>query len=199
VPHRSVVETPSKYASFTDGELLEACRAGDGVAWEALLSRFSRLVYAIPRRAGLSSEASADIFQDVFARLLEHVDRLEQPERVRSWIVTTARRATLHALRGPVQTAPGDEADRELLNVVDTDPLPGEAMERLEQWHAMRAAVQQLDSRCGELVQLLFYGSERPSYTDVAAALGVPAGSIGPTRARCLEKLRRLLERTRSL
>jgi RNA polymerase sigma factor (sigma-70 family) len=193
------VETVSRYAPLTDGQLVAACRANDADAWAALLTRFSRLVYSIPRRAGLSSEAANDVFQDVFARLLEHIDDIEQPERVKAWIVTTTRRATFRALRPISQTVGGEDVDRELSNLPDVGPLPGEMMERLEQWHALRVAVEQLDARCATLIQLLFYAAEPPSYVELGEQLGIPAGSIGPTRARCLEKLRKVLERTRAI
>ena len=192
----SDVETVSRYAPLTDGQLVAACRANDADAWAALLTRFSRLVYAIPRRAGLSTEAASDVFQEVFARLLEHIDDLEQPERVKAWIVTTTRRTTLRALRPVSQTVGGEDVERELSNLPDAGPLPGETMERLEQWHALRVAVQQLDPRCATLIRLLFYAAEPPSYVEVGERLGIPPGSIGPTRARCLEKLRKAVLKT---
>ena len=78
----------------SDEELLRACRRGDEAAWEALVRRYQRLVYAVPRRAGLDEDAAADVFQDVFATLLENVGAIEQPSRLHAWLVTTARRKT---------------------------------------------------------------------------------------------------------
>src|SRR5919204_2083311 len=79
---------------LSDEALIWACRRGEAAAWEALVARYQRLVYAVPRRAGLNEEASGEVFQRVFAVLVEQLDRIEQPERIRAWLVTTARRET---------------------------------------------------------------------------------------------------------
>ena len=78
----------------SDKQLLLACRKGDQAAWEALIHRYQRLIYAIPRRAGLNDDQAADVFQDVFATLFQKLDDIDQPERLHSWLVTTARRKT---------------------------------------------------------------------------------------------------------
>jgi len=175
--------------------LVDGCRRGDGAAWEALVRRYQRLVFSIPMRAGLGEDASADVFQHVFATLFEKLDTLEQPERVSSWLVTTARREAWRVGRraraaGSTLSA-DDEATSEL---PDHAPLPDELVERMEAQHAVRTAVEALDERCRRLLTLLFYSVEPPAYEDIAAHLGVAEGSIGPTRARCLQKLRKLME-----
>src|SRR5262245_22351993 len=78
----------------TDKQLLLACRQGDETAWEALIARYQRLVYAIPRRAGLDTDQIAEVFQEVFATLIEKLDEIEQPDRLQAWLVTTSRRKT---------------------------------------------------------------------------------------------------------
>lgn len=72
--------------------LIQGCRRGDGAAWETLIARYQRLVYSIPRRAGLDEDRSADVFQRVFEKLVEHIDRIEQPARIGGWLAITARR-----------------------------------------------------------------------------------------------------------
>lgn len=182
----------------SDKELLLACRRGDETAWEAIINRYQRLIYAIPRRAGLDEDGAAEVFQEVFTTLFEKLDAIEQPERLHAWLVTTARRKTWRIIsrEKSLRSLEGD-AEREdeiLRELPDNAPLPIEALERLEEQHRVRAALTELDERCRKLLTLLFYQAEPPSYAEIAAGLGVPEGSIGPTRSRCLQKLLRQLE-----
>ncbi|MBV9925350.1 MAG: sigma-70 family RNA polymerase sigma factor [Acidobacteria bacterium] len=177
----------------SDEQLLAGCRRGEEGAWEALVRRYQRLVYAIPRRAGLDEDAASEIFQDVFTTLLESIENIEQPSRLQAWLVTTAKRKTwravgrARALR-PFASEEGEGED-EMYDLADEGLLPDEALTRLEEQHLVRAAVSELGDRCRALLQMLFYAAEPPSYSEIAAALGTSEGSIGPTRARCLKKL----------
>ncbi len=177
----------------TDEQLLLACRRGDEGAWEALVRRYQRLIYAVPRRAGLDEDAAAEIFQDVFATLLENVETIEQPSRLQAWLVTTAKRKTWRAIGRAKGTRSfsdeGEGGEGELASLADEGLLPDEALEQLEQQHLVRAALAELNERCRKLLQMLFYAAETPAYSEIAAALGTTEGSIGPTRARCLKKL----------
>jgi RNA polymerase sigma factor (sigma-70 family) len=183
----------------SDERLLKDCRSGDAGAWEALVNRYQRLIYAVARRAGLDRDQSAEVFQEVFTTLLEKLDDITQPERLHAWLVTTARRKTWRLmmregrLRSPAATA-GEEDEDELEALPDNAALPDEALIRLEEQHRVRRALSALDERCRKLLTLLFYSPEPLPYADVAAAIGAKEGSIGPTRARCLQKLLRLLE-----
>lgn len=174
-----------------DSTLIAACRQGDANAWETLVMRYQRLIYSIPSRAGLDEQQSAEVFQIVFARLIEHLARLEQPDRVQAWLVTTAKRETWRLLRQRAaagrEVSTDDESAQEL---PDHLPLPHETLQKLEDQHLVQLALEQLDARCRRLLVLLYYQDAPPSYTDVATELGIPSGSIGPTRARCLQKLR---------
>lgn len=182
----------------SDTELLTACRHGDEGAWEALVHRYQRLLYAIPRRAGLDEDAAAEVFQDVFATLLEKLDSIEQPERLQAWLVTTAKRKTWRVIGAERRFAKVDdetEVDEELNKLPDNAPLADETLVQLEEQHRIRRALKSLDDRCRNLLTRLFYTDEMPSYADVAGELGMPEGSIGPTRARCLRKLLQQLEK----
>lgn len=181
----------------SDLQLVSDCRRGDQLAWERLVRRYQRLIYAIPRRAGLSEDQAAEIFQDVFTTLFEKLNDIQEPDRLQAWLVTTTRRRTLRTLtRMPeilcLDDAGDDDFDR-AATMRDESPLPEEQLLVLEEQHRIRMAVAQLDERCQTLVRLLFYQSEPPSYAEVAKVLGIPEGSIGPTRARCLGKLLRIL------
>jgi RNA polymerase sigma factor (sigma-70 family) len=182
----------------SDLQLVLACRRGNQVAWEKLILRYQRLIYAIPLRAGLDEDHAAEIFQDVFATLFQKLNDIEEPERLQAWLVTTARRKTWRIIskegrpRSEINVdAPVDEAAA----IRDEAPLPDEQLLILEEQHRIRRAISLLDERCRTLLQMLFYRSEPPSYAELAAFLGMPEGSIGPTRARCLAKLLGMLEK----
>lgn len=183
--------------SADDETLVMACRAGNARAWECLVRRYQRLVYAIARRAGLDEHHSADIFQTTFTRLFQQIDRLSDPSKVQAWIVTTAKRETQLEIqrgrRGVSMTAASE--DGEDWDMADGTPIPEELLSDLQEVHQVRVALDQLDDRCRELLILVFKDEdERLPYEEVASRLGMAVGSIGPTRSRCLGKLRRLLE-----
>jgi RNA polymerase sigma factor (sigma-70 family) len=183
----------------TDKQLLLACRRGEESAWEALVNRYQRLMYAIPRRAGLDDDQAAEVFQEVFTTLFQKLNDIEDPDRLHAWLVTTARRKTWRLIsksRLTSQMQSGDDQDgaaEEMSKIPDTSPLPDEELLKLEEQHRVRAALEGLEERCRKLLTMLFYAFETPSYSEIAVSLGVSEGSIGPTRARCLEKMLRLL------
>lgn len=184
----------------SDLQLVLDCRRGDQLAWEKLIQRYQRLVYTIPLRAGLDKDHAAEIFQDVFTTLFQKLNDIEEPEKLQAWLVTTARRKTWRMIsqveRSRAVDASGGHTIEEVEPFVrDETPLPDEQLSMLEEQHRIRLAVASLDERCKCLIEMLFYYSEPLSYQEIAAALEIPEGSVGPTRARCLGKLLRLLEK----
>jgi RNA polymerase sigma factor (sigma-70 family) len=183
----------------TDEQLVALCRRGEEGAWEALVRRYQRLIYAVPRRAGLDEDAASEVFQEVFTTLLESIESIEQPSRLQAWLVTTAKRKTwrtisrARAMR-PFATDDSDEQS-EMYDLADERVLPDDALVQLEEQHTVRAALVELDERCRKLLQMLFYQTEPPAYSEIATALGTSEGSIGPTRARCLKKLLDVLKK----
>lgn len=189
----------------SDAELVAWCKAGQPRGWRLLVQRYQRLVYAVARRAGLDEHAAADVFQAVFSRLLQALPTLQQPDRLRAWIVTTAKREALLQLRRSQRTVSltattdADPADAAQLDLPDEAPLPEQQLDDLQQLHLLRLSLDQLDARCHGLLSMLFADDEdRPPYEQIALRLDMPVGSIGPTRARCLSKLRTLLARAGS-
>jgi len=183
----------------SDRSLVLACRRGEAEAWEVLVNRYQRLIFTIPLRAGLDEDRAAEVFQHTFTALLKHLDRIEQPERVRAWLVTTARREALRMaskLKAELNFSDTDEVDSQPTyeDVPGDELLPDEELERLEEQHLIRTTIASLDERCRRLLTLLFYRPDPPPYGEIAATLGMPEGSLGPTRARCLQKMRRQLE-----
>jgi RNA polymerase sigma factor (sigma-70 family) len=184
----------------SDEQLLAGCRRGEEGAWEALVRRYQRLIYAVPRRAGLDEDAASEVFQDVFATLFESIESIEQPSRLHAWLVTTAKRKTWRAIgrsKAARQFATGEDTagEGEMYDVPDEQALPDEALVQLEEQHLVRAALGELEDRCRTLIEMLFYRAEPPPYSEIAAALGTSEGSIGPTRARCLKKLLSVLKK----
>ncbi|MCW5665322.1 MAG: sigma-70 family RNA polymerase sigma factor [Piscinibacter sp.] len=189
-----------QYPELSDAELVAHCRAGRQAAWSTLVRRFQRLVYTVPRRAGLDDDAVAEVFQHAFSRLFEQLDRLDDPARVRAWLVTTARRETLRLLderrtEQQRRAAPAgeEEHDDPLLALPDPAPLPEALLAALQEQHRVRSALERLAPRHRQLLELLFLQDEPPPYAEIAARLGIPEGSIGPTRARALDQLRTVL------
>jgi len=188
------------FSTTEDATLILACRRGDSEAWAVLVTRYQKLIYAIPRRAGLDEDQCADIFQQTFQTLFEHLERIDQPDRIRAWLVTTARRATerqqqrnarWQALPESVYAA-GDETPTQ--EWLDPAPLPDEIITQLEEQHMVRAGIAALEERCRRLLTLLFYDPNQPPYAEIATQIGIPTGSIGPTRNRCLQKLQTWLQ-----
>lgn len=188
--HEEAEREAQRAGSRSDEALVLACRAGDQSAWRELIGRYQRLIYSIPLRYGLSADQADDVFQQTCARLFERLHSLRDPAQVRSWLATTAQRLSVDAVaaRRPETM---DEAEIALLPARDT--TIEEDLLLLEAQQQIRAAVDRLPDRCRDLVYLLFYDPERPSYAEVGRRLSLPIGSIGPVRGRCFEKLRQLL------
>jgi len=130
----------------SDAELVEACRRGVETAWNALVERYQRLIITIPRRAGLSEEQAADVFQEVFLTLFEKLNEIEQPERIRSWMVTTAKFKTWAVIRsgkGFYSPETEEEMELEMTNLADASPLADDVLIELEQQHQIRTALKE--------------------------------------------------------
>jgi len=166
--------------------LVGAAAAGDQDAWNGLVARFDALVWAVARAHRLSPADAADVVQTTWLRLVEHLDRLDDPERVGAWLATTARRESYKALRqaGRQVPAPPDEIPAP----VNTTGLDARLLAS-ERDRALWQAFAGLDPDCQALLRMLV-ADPTPSYEEISEALDRPIGSIGPTRARCLEKLR---------
>lgn len=180
-----------------DDELIARCLDGDDAAWETLIRRYQRLVYSIPLKAGLGEETAADVFQSVCVRLIEHLGALKDRGKLASWLITTTTRECWRTSNRNRREAPigegGDEAPP-TPEVVDERPLAEEEHLKLVEQQRVRTAVEALGGRCEELIGLLYYAEDRPSYEEISRRLEMPVPSIGPTRARCLQKLKKILE-----
>jgi RNA polymerase sigma factor (sigma-70 family) len=189
-------EFSAKGLAKTDAELLQACRRGDETAWNDLVDRYQRLISTIPRRAGLSEEQTADVFQEVFLTLFEKLDEIEQPDKLRSWLVTTAKFKTWRVVRGEKGFYSPDteeEMAEEMASLPDLSPLADAVLIRLEEQHQIRAALEELEERCRKILSMIYLRETAASYAEVAEAIGVGETSISPMRSRCLQKLAKIL------
>jgi RNA polymerase sigma factor (sigma-70 family) len=182
----------------SDAELVLACRRGDESAWNKLVERYQRLIITIPRRAGLSEEQASDVFQEVFLTLFEKLDEIEQPDRIRSWIVTTAKFKTWGIVRGEKgfhSPETEEEMELEMANLADNSPLADDVLIELEQQHQIRTALKELEERCQKILSMIYLQDSAASYSEVATAIGVGETSISPLRSRCLQKLAKILQK----
>ena len=180
-------------ADWTDAQLVEACLSRDERAWALLIGRYKRTIYAFARGYGACAADAADVFQLVSAELFLALPRLRQYHSVRSWIMTVAshqayqwkRLKYRRVLRDCASCAEAATCER---------ATPATALEMEERERVVREAIDQLEVRDQQLVYLLFFEDPPVPYERVARRLGLATGSIGLTRARCLKKLKRILE-----
>ena len=171
--------------------LVAAAAAGEPFAWKQLIDRYAVLIRTVCRSHRLGDADADDVAQLTWMRAVEHIGRLRDPDRFGAWVGTTARHECLAVLRGRKRVVPTSDEIAQPLFAAHADPEETElAAERRD---AVRRALGALPPRQQTLLRLLHADSE-PSYDEIGSALGMPVGSIGPTRGRALERLRRELQ-----
>jgi RNA polymerase sigma factor (sigma-70 family) len=182
-------------AQRDDRRLIAECLAGEQASWETLISRYERLIYSIPLKLRLSQDDAADIFQSVCLKLYVKLGTLRDHDRVSSWLVTTATRECWRTSARNRREASADEDDLDAMaEIPATAPLAEEEREVLERQQAVRGSLESMPERCRDLLTMLFYQGDDLSYAEIARRMNMPVPSVGPTRARCLEKLKKLLQ-----
>lgn len=180
----------------TEQALLAACRQGDAESWETLVRKYERLVLSIPLRLGLTRNEAEDIFQITFTYLLQNLDAIQDSARLVGWLATVARRQTwLFIHRARRETPTLDEMEDEHLSA-DAAMLGKSDIDRIDRWEMtmwLDQGLASLDKRCRDLLTALYFETDRPVYADIAAKFGMPVGSVGPTRARCLDRLKQFM------
>ncbi len=173
--------------------LVRRAADGDLKAWDRLVDQFARLIWSITVEFKLSESDAADVAQTTWLRLLEHIDRIEYPDRVGSWLAATARNECLRSLAARKRVVLGHD-DVELDSaVVAHGPEIDERLLADERAQVVRDALSRLPRRWQRLLEMLMADPPVP-YADISDELGLPIGSIGPTRGRCLAQLRVLLQ-----
>jgi RNA polymerase sigma factor (sigma-70 family) len=172
--------------------VLKAASDGDQEAWNVITDRFTKLLWAVARSYRLSHDDAGDVVQNTWLRLLENLTTIHSPEALPGWLATTARREALGVLRRQGRDVLARTEDQ-MTDVVD--PLAAEldtALLEDERDAQLWACLDKLSDRCQQLLRALM-AVDRPVYAEVSEAFDMPIGSIGPTRMRCLEHLRRIM------
>ena len=174
----------------TDSELVNLCLKGDGAAWETLILRYRRLIYSFPAKFGFNMPDAADVFQAVCVLLLEHLHELKDEGKLTAWLSTTASRQCMKVIMETQKELPAPEGFQD-------SPDPSSNLEEIqvsnEAQQDLRDCVQLLPSKCRSLVTMLYFDQRCPTYQEISEILGIPVPAIGPSRARCLDKLRTIL------
>lgn len=179
--------------SDPEAELFSNVREGRAGAWESLVERYAALVYAVPRQMGLAPADAEEVSQATWMIVHRHLHHIQKPQSIAHWLITTASREAwkLRRTRSRQErletTSARIHGDRE-------EEDPAELLERLEQSELIRNALNELPARCMELLRALYMTKGETSYREVGKELGMPQGSVGPTRIRCLAHLARILE-----
>ena len=181
--------------SVSDAQLIHKCLRGHEHSWSSLIDRYKNLIFSVSLRTGVSRDDAEDIFQAVCVELLFELSKLRHPEALPRWLVqvTYHKCLRLKADRDRYLAEAGE--NEELPSGRDTDAAPDQLLYESERSQRIRQALLQLDPRCRQLIEGLFFQSPARPYGEVARELGLAAGSIGPVRERCLERIRKLLDK----
>lgn len=179
--------------AVSHGELLTLAAGGDRGAWDTLVERFGQMVWSVARSFRLDDAMAKDVSQTVWLKLIENIDRIKDPERLPGWLATTTRREALRVAKARDRAVVTDfEYDIE-----DTSPSLDEMLIDEEENRTVVRAFSTLDDVCKQLLRLMMI-EPALSYEEISEATGRPIGSLGPTRARCLEKLKGAIARISS-
>ncbi|MBT2227484.1 RNA polymerase sigma factor [Nonomuraea sp. NEAU-A123] len=177
--------------------LVRAAADGDAGAWKELYQRHSGLVWAVARAYLVNGSDAQDVCQTTWFRLAEHLTRLRDPDKVGAWLASTARHEALRVIRASGRATPVSDMGLLGMDIDERSPEhlileAEEAIADAERALVMWGAFEELSDRCRRLLRLLI-ASPRPTYQEIASGLGIAVGSIGPIRARCLQRLRTLV------
>ena len=172
--------------------LFRRAAEGDLGAWERLVDQYARLIWSITADYKLVESDAADVCQTTWLRLIEHIDRIEHPDSVGSWLAATARNECLRSLAARKRVVLSQDCT-ELDDAVAHEPEIDERLLAAERAQVVRDALSSLPRRWQRLLEMLM-ADPPASYADISDELELPIGSIGPTRGRCLARLRVLLQ-----
>ena len=192
---RHVVDVRSTPPPPTVTELLARAADGDSGAWNALVDRYTNLLWSVARSHRLGDADAGDVVQTTWLRLVENLGRIEDPERLPGWLVTTSRRECLRILKRSGRETVGNGDDTALDVVDELAPALDAGLLTQERDAALWQCFTRLSERCQQLLRVLM-AAEPTAYAEVSESMGMPIGSIGPTRMRCLDRLRVLTRET---
>jgi RNA polymerase sigma factor (sigma-70 family) len=180
---KSPLKAPQDLA---DADLVDGCLKGDQQSWESLIRKYQNLIYSVPINYRFSVQDAADVFQSVCVILLKNLKTLRSVETLSAWIYVTTRRQCWKMAK----------KTRMEVELVDFEQQAEEPVaEKLVLQRQVRGGLSQLSEKCRDLLKALYYSDPPLSYEEITRDLGIPYGSIGPTRARCLERLQKVLKK----
>ena len=177
------------FSSRSDPSLVQACLDGQQAAWDILVERYERLVYSVALKSRLSLADADDVFQTIFLSLYRNLAQVRDQARLSSWLITSTHREAWRVSKRRLKTIDDETGEHE------PAALDPDEVQAAEQQQIVRQSLAELGPPCEPLLKALFYSADEPAYDKIAADLSMPIGSIGPTRARCLKKLERILAR----
>jgi RNA polymerase sigma factor (sigma-70 family) len=183
-----------RQGEWSDERLVSECLKGNQEAWSALIDKYKNLIYSIPIKLRMYDDA-ADIFQAVCVDLLAGLPQLREPKALPKWLMQACYHKCLqYRRRSEKHTSLTNEAGEDL-DIASDQPLPEHMMAELEKEQIVRGAISQLNPRCEQMVHMLFFENPPRPYQEVARKLDIATGSIGFIRGRCLQKLKKQLEK----
>jgi len=194
----SDLSTLSDLSALSDSELISICLKNDPDAWETIICRYQRLIASITVKFKLSKEDAGDVFQAVSIALFKQISHLRREAKLSSWFITVTVRECWKLRQRSGRTVVLDDPAWEAIAAHYSNPHTPTSEEQillLERQQLVRTALKQLGPNCQNLLEKLFYSPEQLSYTEVAQQAGMPVASIGPTRGRCLAKLKEALRK----
>jgi RNA polymerase sigma factor (sigma-70 family) len=188
-----MTKAPKKpLAAWNDTKLVKECLSGKEEAWSQLIDKYKALIYSIPVKYGLTRQEAADVFQATCVELLVRLPELREPRALPKWLMQVAHHEC-YRLKRLNQRVVSRDAEPDLPEP-ETPAIAESLIQQTQEEQMLREAMAALTPQCRRLVELLFFEIPSRPYTEVAAELGLAVGSIGFTRQKCIERLRRQLE-----
>lgn len=178
--------------SSSDVDLVKRCLQGEEEAWNTLIDKYKALIYSVPVKYGLQPQEAADVFQGTCVELLTHLKELREPRALPKWLIQVAHHRCYHLKRQQRRLVSRD-SEIELPDP-EAPPVADSLLRQMEEEQMLREAMAALAPRCRKLIEMLFFETPSRPYTEVASALQLAVGSIGLTRQKCMEKLRKHLD-----
>jgi RNA polymerase sigma factor (sigma-70 family) len=185
-------DAPDALIQWSDDRLVKECLSGNEAAWSALIDKYKALIYSIPVKYKLPPHEAAEVFQSTCVELLHRLRDLREPKALPKWLMQVAHHHCFRWKRQQQRLVSRD-ADPDLPDP-ETPPIAEELVQQTQQEQFLRDAVATLSPQCRRLVELLFFETPARPYAEVAAELGLAVGSIGFTRQKCMDRLRRHLD-----
>ena len=184
-----------KEVLWSDARLVRECLQGNEEAWSALIDKYKNLIFSIPTKYGFPADEAAEIFQGVCLELLSELGTLREPRALPKWLIQVTAHKCFHRKQQEQRYVSGEQAEAKFASLLNPPKSAEKALREAEQEQILRQALSVLSPRCRQLIHMLFFEVPARPYQGIAESLGIATGSVGFIRGRCLERLRRELEK----